>query len=315
MRQKKGASSHQILVANGGYVHSTGSCYYWTDGANTEEQFQFYVEVALGADWYPSLALATTATCLSLLAFFYVTSYCCSAQVQGVRWFVGLFMGVVIVIFQGLSFLVHRSSWCDNEGCQISRGGAFSATAAACYLLCGLSFFFMSSYPGAKALAAMIGDEEAPIAARTREREDEPPEEDPFSDELDDEPKEAEEPREGENRESAPENEEKEECAEEEVTTAEVVGKGDEFNDGETHAAEDAGGAKNASGTAEGGKIEEAAAAEHALAEENDAKARNESEGAEEVAQVDDLSDGETDAAEDAGGAKQALDTVAGGES
>lgn len=147
-------------VSDGRHLSTTptttaGTCYFWADGEDTEEQVRFYLDVALGPDWRPSIILAMVAWILSVLVFFYTTSFCCSAQVRRFRFFAGISISVVLPLVQGLSFLVLRSSWCDVEDCQSSRGGDFCIMAVILFFLAGQCFFFMSNFPGAKYIEAM----------------------------------------------------------------------------------------------------------------------------------------------------------------
>jgi hypothetical protein len=152
------------------------------------------------------------------------------------------------VIVQGLSFLVLGSSWCDNEGCRFSRGGAFSVAAIAFFFVTGHCFFVMADYPGAKHIAAMKqGDVEAPMATAIviSDREDEPEEEEPYPEEVEDETHVGDEPREGNDPEAGPDEEEKVEA--EETTGAEgamieeTVAEGEEPLEGEDQADDDEG--------------------------------------------------------------------------
>jgi hypothetical protein len=192
----------------------TGRCYFWNDTilVNTtgslfpldgEEQLENYVRHVLGSQWYPSIALATTAVVLSLLWFCYVTTYCCSTQVRGVRFFSGFMIAIVFVTVQGLTFLVLSTSWCDINQCETSRTVGFTYASCVCFFLSGCAFLLMSNYPGERLLAklheehhnhVMAGDEEVqsyvtPLVGMG-EREDEPPEEDLLPGDVDYEAKE-----------------------------------------------------------------------------------------------------------------------------
>jgi hypothetical protein len=183
----------------------TGKCYYWTDiiVTNTtgsrfplvpldgDKQLEYYVRNVLGRQWYPSIVLATTAVVISLLWFIYVSSFCCSTHVRGLRMFTGFMIAIVFVSIQGLTFLALSTSWCDNNQCVTGRTAGFTYAACVCFFLSGCAFFFMSDFPGERSLTklqeehhhhVMAGDEEAQpyITAETgmEERDDEPPEED-----------------------------------------------------------------------------------------------------------------------------------------
>jgi hypothetical protein len=185
----------------------TGQCYFWSDAILTnttgslvpldgEKQLEYYVRDVLGSQWYPSIVLASTVVVISLLWFIYVTSYCCSTQIRGVRFFTGFMVALVFVTIQGLTFLVLATKWCDRNQCVTSRTAGFTYASCASFLLSGCAFFFMSDYPGKRLLAklreehhchVMAGDEEAPqlqpynnnITSQVgmEERKDEPPEE------------------------------------------------------------------------------------------------------------------------------------------
>lgn len=179
----------------------TGQCYFWNEAILTnttgflvpldgEKQLQYYVRDVLGSQWYPSIVLASTVVVLSLLWFIYVTSYCCSTQVRGVRFFTGFMIALVFVTIQGLTFLVLATNWCVRNQCVTSRTAGFTYASCVSFFLSGCAFFFMSNYPGERLLAklreehhrhVMAGDEETQpyIAALVgiEERQDEPPDE------------------------------------------------------------------------------------------------------------------------------------------
>ena len=191
------------------YQDESGQCYYWTDSIPVnvtnpfvngtfyqwgDQQLEYYVEQVLGRAWYPTIALGIAAVFTSFLTFLYVTSYCCSTQVRGIRMFTGFFVAIVIVICQGLLFLVLDSDWCRDNQCETSRSAGFAYAAIVAFFISGVSFFFMSNYPGQAALAklqeehhqhVMAGDEEAPYpvaspTAKFEDLEDEPSEEEPL---------------------------------------------------------------------------------------------------------------------------------------
>lgn len=128
----------------------TGQCYYWSDNtfATIEDQITFYINNVLGSDWYQSINLAWSATSVSLLFFLYAISYCCSSQVRPVRYVLGIFIGIVVVVFQGLCFLVYGSEWCDRYQCTFGRSAGFAVGAATCFLLSGIMWCLTTDYPG-----------------------------------------------------------------------------------------------------------------------------------------------------------------------
>lgn len=187
----------------------SGRCYYWTDdilypqsnNATTgslpiilepDQQLEYYVQDVLGSQWYPSIALSVTAVLISFLWFLYVTSYCCSTQVRGVRIFNGFMVALVFVAVQGLTFVFLGTEWCDTNQCQVGRTAGFAYASCVAFFLSGAAFIFMSNYPGEASLAklqqehhnhVMVGDDEEAQPLETaavgmEEREEEPPEED-----------------------------------------------------------------------------------------------------------------------------------------
>jgi hypothetical protein len=142
------------------YENETGYCYYWTDGyfATVEEQIQYYINNVLGNGWFASINMASTAVCVAFLFFLYVTSYCCSAQIRPFRFTTGFFIGIVLVVFQGLTFLVYQSEWCDIYQCSFGRSAGFSVGAAVCFLLSGIMWCMTSDYPGEEGAAAFATD-------------------------------------------------------------------------------------------------------------------------------------------------------------
>mmetsp|Transcript_12512 Transcript_12512/g.30205 ORF Transcript_12512/g.30205 Transcript_12512/m.30205 type:complete len:418 (+) Transcript_12512:1757-3010(+) len=182
------------------YQLDDGTCYFYDtnillvdnstiSGTRTiwgDQQLEYYVTEILGPNWYGSIAVAAAATVVAFLTFLYIMSYCCSAQVRGVRMFVGLFLSMIIVVLQGMSFLVMSSPWCADNGCTMGRGGVFAIAAATCFFVSGSFFCTMTNYPGATALARAKADYEAPIVAAgangmdEEPREPEPDEEKPF---------------------------------------------------------------------------------------------------------------------------------------
>mmetsp|Transcript_3658 Transcript_3658/g.8832 ORF Transcript_3658/g.8832 Transcript_3658/m.8832 type:complete len:314 (-) Transcript_3658:1281-2222(-) len=134
----------------------TQYCYYWSDNsfASIEDQIDFYINNVLGPDWFQPLNLAWAATSVSFLFFLYVTSYCCSAQIRPFRFCTGVFIGIVIVVFQGLAFLVYDSQWCETYQCSFGRSAGFAVGAATCFFLSGIMWCMTKDYPGADAAAA-----------------------------------------------------------------------------------------------------------------------------------------------------------------
>ena len=183
------------------YQLDDGACYFYDTniqlvdnstilGTKTiwgDQQLEYYVTEILGPNWYGSIATAIAATIVAFLTFLYIVSYCCSAQVRGVRMFVGLFLSLIIVVLQGMVFLVMSSPWCADNGCTMGRSGVFAIAASACFFVSGTFFCMMTNYPGATALARAKAEYEAPIVAAganggmdEEPREPEPDEEKPF---------------------------------------------------------------------------------------------------------------------------------------
>mmetsp|Transcript_12509 Transcript_12509/g.30182 ORF Transcript_12509/g.30182 Transcript_12509/m.30182 type:complete len:414 (+) Transcript_12509:1736-2977(+) len=274
------------------YQLDDGTCYYYdTDirlvdnstvsGTKTiwgDQQLEYYVTEILGPNWYGSIAVAAAATIVAFLTFLYIVSYCCSAQVRGVRMFVGLFLSLIIVVLQGMSFLVMSSSWCADNGCTMGRSGVFAIAAATCFFVSGSFFCTMTNYPGATALARAKADYEAPIVAAgangmdEEPREPEPDEEKPFPE---DEAYDTMETQEGAEDISDDENEEQpaegdgdaEEDEDPVMAEAEVV---DEEPDLEAGEAEEAGGEEQPE---QSGEVEQAEAEPEANPEPEEAPA------------------------------------------
>ena len=133
----------------------TQYCYYWSDNsfASIQDQIDFYINNVLGPDWFQPLNLAWAATSVSFLFFLYVTSYCCSAQIRPFRYMTGVFIGIVITVFQGLAFLVYDSQWCETYQCSFGRSAGFAVGAATCFFLSGIMWCMTKDYPGADAAA------------------------------------------------------------------------------------------------------------------------------------------------------------------
>ena len=150
---------------------TNGLCYYWTTSIPSNypngqpiygyDQIRYYLEEVLGSNWYTGHACCGAAFVLSLLAFLYSISYCCSTQVRGVRSFAGLYIGVILTLLQALgTYQIYRSSWCGNDedeeddgyGCTMSRSTIFSIIASGCFFLSGFFFLIMTDYPGRKKL-------------------------------------------------------------------------------------------------------------------------------------------------------------------
>ena len=183
------------------YQLDNGACYFYDTnirlvdnstilGTKTiwgEQQLEYYITEVLGPNWYGSIATAVAATIVAFLTFLYIVSYCCSAQVRGVRMFVGLFLSLIIVVLQGMAFLVMSSPWCADNGCTMGRSGVFAIAASTGFFVSGMFFCTMTNYPGATALARAKADYEAPIVTAganggldEEPREPEPDEEKPF---------------------------------------------------------------------------------------------------------------------------------------
>jgi hypothetical protein len=130
-----------------------GQCYMWDDYyVSVEEQVQFYMEIVLGPDWYRSINFAVTADACGILVFLYLTSYCCSTQIRLVRYATGI-VAFITATFQGLTFMVYNTQWCEDNGCSFGRSAGLSVGAAVCFFLAGLAFFFTRNYPGIEAAA------------------------------------------------------------------------------------------------------------------------------------------------------------------
>jgi len=165
------------------------SCYYWFETIVGEEPFgqldgadqlQYYIQIVLGSQWYPSILLLSLSTILALLVFLYVMSYCCSTQVFPIRFFTGLFISIILTLLQGLgTYLIYSSEWCNNSGdeefgggyCTMGRSTIFSIVAGCCYLFSGLFFISTSDYPGIQQLQeSRCHDEEAATTNKENDR-------------------------------------------------------------------------------------------------------------------------------------------------
>ncbi len=102
----------------------------------------------LGSDWQVARIFGGITASLALYSFLYLLSFICSSQVRGVRYFTMFFIAVVLTTFQGLTFMVFRSSLCDQQGCTFSRSAAFAVCSIGCLLISGLCFLNSRDYPG-----------------------------------------------------------------------------------------------------------------------------------------------------------------------
>jgi hypothetical protein len=142
----------------------TRSCYWYDFGFNPENQVQIYINL-LGEDWEIARVLGGISTTLSFYFLCYSTSYICSAQVRGVRYFNSFLLSVVLVTCQGLTFLVFTSELCQDYGCTFSRSAGFSIAAMICFLLAGICFLFTHDYPGNRFVEEVVVGTPAAAAA------------------------------------------------------------------------------------------------------------------------------------------------------
>jgi len=177
--REDGATATSFGMAS--YQDDTGKCYYWTDVIQTNvlfggsstlygtDQIEFYVMEVLGDNWFIAYGLCAAAFALSLLAFLYSVSYCCSTQVRPARALWG-FIIIVIAAVQGVGISwIYNSPWCgDLGGCTMGRSTIWGIVASACFLVSGICFLAMSDYPG----KAYIREQKAAKLATAQEQDD-----------------------------------------------------------------------------------------------------------------------------------------------
>lgn len=149
------------------FERANQNCYWYTDKTlDNESIFGTYKEL-LGNDWNAARAIGSATPLLAFLIWVYMLSYTCSAQPRIFRYATSFALSIVLVILQGLTFMVNGSSWCSNYSCEFSRSGGFSVGATVCFFLSGLCFFYTSDYPGNQRGAGDVvdKDEEQPEAA------------------------------------------------------------------------------------------------------------------------------------------------------
>ena len=157
-----------------------GQCYWYNDaptGSDVLDQMSAYYDY-LGSDWQAGRVLAVIAVCIAWLVFMYSISFCCSSQVRAVRYFIGFVLSILLTIFQGMTFFVFGTKFCDENGCRFSRSAGFSIGAMVSYFIAGIFFFLTSDYPGAEALSRVTNtnegaDEEAPASKENNSDGDE----------------------------------------------------------------------------------------------------------------------------------------------
>jgi len=124
-----------------------GMCYWYSLGANPENQVEKYFDL-LGSDWDIPRIMGGMSASLAFYLFCYLLSFNCSSQVRGVRYFNIFILSAVLTTMQGLTFLVFQSSFCEENGCSPGRGAGFSIAAVFCFFIAGLIFWRTTDYPG-----------------------------------------------------------------------------------------------------------------------------------------------------------------------
>lgn len=166
-----------------------GSCYYYyndsqedfVDANIIELIFNAYMDF-LTESWTGARAFAMIAPGLGWLTWLYMLSYSCSAQLQFFRYGTGVILSVLLVIFQGLTFLVFGTEWCSDKSCELSRSGGLSIGALFCYFFAGITFFLTKDFPGPKehennidyadATKGVVEDEEQPAGMVVEDEQD-----------------------------------------------------------------------------------------------------------------------------------------------
>lgn len=128
-----------------------GNCYWYQDGDDPKGQFRNYVEF-LDDDWHLARIFAIMATTCGCFLLMITLTMCCSSHCMAVRSFSTIMLGVVLPVYQSLTFLVFTSELCKDQECTFSRSSGWSVGAATCYLGSGFCHVIMKDYPGEKAL-------------------------------------------------------------------------------------------------------------------------------------------------------------------
>ena len=166
-------SDNELLLGLGFYSfeRATNRCYWYMDmTADNSSILRTYINDILDDSWSMSRAVASTTPVLSFVLWLYLLSYSCSAQPRPFRYATGIALCVVLVLLQGLTFMVHGSSWCSENECQFARASGFSAGAMVCFFLAGICFFFTSNYANEKNRSAEFVEG---VATREEEEEEE----------------------------------------------------------------------------------------------------------------------------------------------
>ena len=158
------SSIHRVGLIT--FENPNGSCYWYNEGFNPEDQIQAYFDW-LGSDWAVARGFVAFVCVCSFFVWLYSWWFTCTAQVKAVRYTLACIVTVALTVFQCLSFLALGSnSFCDKYLCTFGRSAGFSIGAAICYFIAGILLFFSSDYPGKARLEAMKGgDENAAVAA------------------------------------------------------------------------------------------------------------------------------------------------------
>lgn len=145
-----GRPDGNVLVKALGLVsfeHPDGTCYWYNDGGDIEEQILAYFDW-LGEDWEMARLMGCVGAAGGVIFFLLSIMLCCSSHFLGIRFFLACLLGVGLPLFQSLTFLAFMSDVCQDRECGFSRSAGWSVGAAVCFMGSGLCYSFMSDYPG-----------------------------------------------------------------------------------------------------------------------------------------------------------------------
>jgi len=153
-----------------------GGCYLYKDeddfpsDVDNEDALRSYIDF-LGSDWEAARILGSVAAGSSWFLWYYIMSYICSAQIRAVRYATGAIYCLVLVIFQGITFIVLNSGFCDRYSCDFGRSAGLSVGALLCFFFGGICFFASKDYPGKKETSAVEQPAAQPVVAYAVEQE------------------------------------------------------------------------------------------------------------------------------------------------
>lgn len=147
----------------GFFVHedANGECRweYWGDQwddsedwtSEDEKEFEDYIEDYvdwMGKDWRRAARVGCSAAIIGFAIAVSAAMYTCLSHVKVLRYITGALAILVIMPLQFAVLGVMDSDFCKDRDCKLARSGYLAIVAGILYMVAGVVFFFMKTYPG-----------------------------------------------------------------------------------------------------------------------------------------------------------------------